>query len=349
MQEDRYGITDIVDADIHYVLFLIYIKISGFLSLLFMIINIANRRPLINILLPLVIILLCIGWYKLAKIERFHFWSRISFMSFLTFIYIPFGYWTSPGSTSAMLYLCLLVTFILAVVAVNKWEYIFPIIIIIETLLMLRTEIWFPTHYYKYTDEIYRINDISINYGVVALAITLTIVYMMQIYNKHNQKLYEISVKDSLTGLYNRRYFSDYVQKEYDRFIRLHQIFSIVLLDINHFKKVNDQYGHQTGDQVLKDVARIIIENIRNYDICARYGGDEFILVLPNTNEKEAIKQVDRMMMELKEYFKKYGDIYLDVAFGVTDSQGKTITEIIQFADQRLYIDKASKKENIVT
>ena len=131
MQEDRYGISDVVDADIHFILFLVYIKISGFLSLLFMFINIINRRPMVNIILPVVIIVLCFGWYKLAIKERYYTLSRISFMCFITFIYVPFGYWTSPGSTSAMLYLCLLVTFISSVVAVKKWEYLFPLIIII--------------------------------------------------------------------------------------------------------------------------------------------------------------------------------------------------------------------------
>lgn len=337
-----------IEDDIRFILFNTYMIISAILGLVFAIIHTVNKRPMSNIIISIIIFVLCSFWYILSKKYKKANIARLSFLFFITFIYVPLGYWTSPGSTSAMLYLILLVIVIITFVSVKKWEYIFSGVILVETLIFLHTELSYPDHYMVYTDPVYRITDISINFSVVAIAIMVTIYYVMKRYNKHSDMLYELSITDGLTGLYNRRFFSDFVKTEYNRYIRSGQQFSLVFIDINHFKKINDDYGHSEGDKVLRDIAGIIIENIRNYDIAARYGGDEYIIILPDTTLEQAKSNMKRMQEEFNAYSQKYKDANLSVGFGVADSKDKTLDEIIQLADDALYKNKREikSKEN---
>ncbi len=333
-----------IDADIRYILFKRYLQIVALLSSIFTIVHLINKRPLSNILIAAFVALFCIGLYILSNYFNHYRLARLIFMFVITFIYVPFGYITSPGSQSAMVYILLLVLFILSFMATNKLEYIFPIMIVIESIILLRTEIWMPDNYYIYTDASYRIVDLSINFSVVAVSMILTIYYVMREFYRHNDKLYRLSITDSLTGLYNRRYFTDFVQTEYNRSVRTGEPFSLVFIDLNNFKRINDNYGHQKGDAVLKDIAEIIINNIRNYDIAARYGGDEFIIILPGTDSLKARAHIERMNDAFIDYSRQYSDTSFSVGFGVGDSIDKSLDEIYKLADDQLYKKKAEQK-----
>lgn len=338
-----------IDRDIRFVLFNAYVVITALLSLIFMFIHIINRRPLSNILTAAFIFLISGAWYLLSNRWGKYVIARRSYLIFMTFIYVPFGYWTSPGSTSAMLYLVILVIFMLSFVAVDRWEYLFPLIVLIEAVVLMQTEIWFADHYYVYTDTAYRIWDITTNYVVIVMAVMGTIHYVMRQFKKHNDQLYTLSITDGLTGLYNRRYFGDFVTTEYNRAVRTEEPFSLVFIDLNNFKRINDIYGHLEGDKVLKDIAEIIIHNIRNYDIAARYGGDEFIIILPKTDEISARHNIERMNEMFADYSRKYTDTDFSVGFGVADSKGKSLDEIFRLADDSLYQKKSEQKKAVET
>ena len=109
------------------------------------------------------------------------------------------------------------------------------------------------------------------------------------------RQLEEISVRDALTGLYNRRYFQDRIEQEFQRGERHHRPVSLIMVDIDHFKRVNDTYGHPVGDEVLKCVARLLLEQTRTIDIAGRYGGEEFALVLPETPLEDARLVAERI------------------------------------------------------
>ena len=334
-----------MDNNIRYVLFTRYLVIISLISLIIAGVNAFNRRPLVNVLTAFLVGVLCIFWYVLTKyMNRYHV-ARISFMTFMTFVYIPFGYWTSPGSASAMMYFVFLSIFMLSFVAKNRYEYLYVLAVIIEALLLLRTEIWYPNHYYVYTDVTYRINDLTMNFFVVAIAVATTIFYVMKEVGKHNEALYVSSITDGLTGLYNRRFFSDFIQTEYNRSSRTKEVFSLILFDMNNFKRVNDVYGHRTGDKVLEDIANIIMDNIRSYDVAARYGGDEFVVILPNTHKKQAMANIERMEAAFDQYAEKYRSVDFSVAYGVEDSQDKDLEELYRIADQLLYKCKVIQKE----
>lgn len=108
-------------------------------------------------------------------------------------------------------------------------------------------------------------------------------------------KVEYMAVTDALTGLYNRRRFHEILTKEFERSKRYASPFSLIMLDIDHFKRINDSYGHQAGDSVLQQVAKLIQKNIRDIDTAARYGGEEFIMLAPNTSTKDAVHASERI------------------------------------------------------
>lgn len=112
-----------------------------------------------------------------------------------------------------------------------------------------------------------------------------------------NRCLRESAVRDALTGAYNRLFFEEYIEKQERLMKRYNEDMSLILLDIDHFKLVNDTFGHQTGDQVLKTLVDTLSENIRDSDIVARYGGEEFIIMLPKTGPDAAFFLADKLRM----------------------------------------------------
>ena len=104
-----------------------------------------------------------------------------------------------------------------------------------------------------------------------------------------------LATRDSLTGLANRRLFDESLQREVARAQRLGTPVSLLVFDVDHFKQVNDTYGHQTGDAVLREVADALVANTKNYDVAARYGGDEFVVLLPGCNRDDAIRVAERV------------------------------------------------------
>lgn len=335
------------EKDIRFLLFNSYLLIIATLGIVFGLINAFNSRPFVNVATGFVVSAICVALFVLSKILGKFMIARIVFLSFITFVYIPFGYWSSPGSQSAMMYLVIFTVFVLSFVAVNRVEYMFPLIVVVETIFLLRTELVFPDHYYIYADKSYRIFDLSMNFAVIGIAIILTVAFVVRRFGTHSDELYRVSITDGLTGLYNRRYFSDFVKAEYNRATRMKEPFSMVILDLNNFKKVNDVYGHPIGDEVLQAIADILMNNIRDYDIAARTGGDEFIIILPATSKDKAYQIIIRIAEKLEKYFEKYKDIGLSVAFGIEDSQDKSLDELYRISDQKLYRMKSKQKENL--
>ena len=162
--------------------------------------------------------------------------------------------------------------------------------------------------------------------------------------NRHLQrkKIFDQSVLiDELTQVYNRKFLVDSLQRFFLDFKRTKQPFSISIVDIDFFKKVNDTYGHLMGDQVLRDFAQYIKRNIRSLDIIYRYGGEEFVIVFPNTTSEDA----KRRLNELIKGFSQIEFTHNEVCFSVTFSAGTytvkddfvTITEAFKGADSSLY------------
>jgi len=149
-------------------------------------------------------------------------------------------------------------------------------------------------------------------------------------------KLAKLSITDNLTGLFNQRYFHDRLEEEVNRAKRQNHPLSLILLDLDKFKKYNDTYGHLAGDEALANSGKIILSNIReNVDIAFRYGGDEFAIILVEANKEIVLNTSER----LKKGFKEGDGVTASIGF-VTYSDGMSASDLIALADKDLYKSK---------
>ncbi len=156
----------------------------------------------------------------------------------------------------------------------------------------------------------------------------------------------QLAITDPLTQIFNRRRFFELTELEFERSHRYNRPLSVIMLDIDHFKKVNDRFGHLVGDQVLQRLAEICSENLRQIDILARYGGEEFVILLPETNAAAAYASAERLRHEVaKEPFSTMrGLISITISLGVVemDSTCKNTEELLDRSDQALYHSKGT-------
>lgn len=161
-----------------------------------------------------------------------------------------------------------------------------------------------------------------------------------------NELLLEISHTDHLTGLYNRRYLMDILEREYPRTKRTGSSLSFLILDIDHFKDINDKFGHQEGDTVLAHAAAVFREQLRGYDTPVRFGGDEFVAVLPEASLSDAMVVAERVRKALAQiaFSGKLEKVRISASLGVAvypSAEVATVEDLIRAADNALYRAKA--------
>ncbi len=158
-----------------------------------------------------------------------------------------------------------------------------------------------------------------------------------------NTALKEASTKDALTGIGNRRMTMDSLQAETARAERLHRPLTLALADIDHFKSINDTYGHDAGDKVLIEIAHVIAAHIRDYDVCGRWGGEEFLIIMPEVSVPNGALIVERLRTTICELNICLGEqsIKLSASFGIAEYRpGESISETIKRADAALFAAK---------
>ncbi len=161
----------------------------------------------------------------------------------------------------------------------------------------------------------------------------------------------EVAHQDYLTGALNRRGMDEAIEREFSRADRHNTTLCIAMLDIDHFKKLNDTLGHATGDQALKHLARVITDVLRPTDVLARYGGEEFIIILPATSQDEAVKVVTRVQRELTKNFFLHNNERVLITFsaGVAERKsGESADDLIPRADVALYQAKHSGRNQVI-
>ncbi len=154
-------------------------------------------------------------------------------------------------------------------------------------------------------------------------------------------KLRDIAYTDSLTHIYNRLHFAHFLDAEIDKAKRYKSKFSIIFFDLDHFKDVNDNFGHLVGDEVLECVTDIVSKANRSADIFARYGGEEFIILTPETNLSGALIHAERLRNDIEKHnFKTAGRV--TSSFGVTEFNPETdnVETLLERADKALYLAK---------
>jgi diguanylate cyclase (GGDEF)-like protein len=163
----------------------------------------------------------------------------------------------------------------------------------------------------------------------------------------------QLAQRDELTHLLNRREFQRILEEEWDRGVRFHRPFSLIIIDIDFFKLINDTHGHQVGDEVLRHVASLLAGQIRNVDRVARYGGEEFALIMVETDRATAMATMKRLgvlLLETPCIVRPELTIEVTLSAGVASSleDGSSATELVAAADRALYAAKKSGRNRIV-
>jgi diguanylate cyclase (GGDEF)-like protein len=166
-----------------------------------------------------------------------------------------------------------------------------------------------------------------------------------------SHKLAEQARRDALTGAYNRRHLNEQLDYQVANFLRQQQPFSLVLIDIDHFKSINDSYGHDVGDVVLMGVTRAMSQALREVDVFGRWGGEEFLCILPCTTRDDAFRCAERLRQSLKgaNFDEASPGLRVTASFGVATSlDGESVDEIVKCCDLALYRAKSQGRDRVV-
>ncbi len=171
--------------------------------------------------------------------------------------------------------------------------------------------------------------------------------------SKYHEEIYRLTTIDGLTQAYNKRYFLETMTRELNRAGRYDRVLSLAMFDIDHFKKINDTYGHLAGDHVLRELASIVHQSIRREDIFARYGGEEFALILPEVDKKGAAQVCEKLRERVQDYpFDFNGQrILVTISLGVRCSSQQErpegVDDFIADADAKLYEAKQGGRNRV--
>ncbi|MBK5188615.1 MAG: diguanylate cyclase [Gemmatimonadaceae bacterium] len=168
-----------------------------------------------------------------------------------------------------------------------------------------------------------------------------------------NVQLEEMAITDALTGLYNRRHLDERLDEMFEHSVRLHEPLSVAMFDIDHFKSVNDTYGHQAGDVVLSQFAQLLKHAARDIDRIGRYGGEEFMVLLPGTVLDAGVTFAERARQEVEAHQFEYdgGILKRTISAGVAafpHPRVRTRAELVKAADDALYIAKSTGRNRVI-
>ena len=172
--------------------------------------------------------------------------------------------------------------------------------------------------------------------------------FLIEELQEKNSKLKKMVKTDGLTNLYNHKFIYEELTREIKKGIRYKEILSIIMFDIDHFKSVNDIHGHQMGDKVLKEVAKKIQETFRDIDIIGRYGGEEFLIILPKTNKENAFGVAERCRKEIEKIsFNLVKKLKISISGGIKEWKDESALELVNRADKLLYLAKENGRNRI--
>jgi diguanylate cyclase (GGDEF)-like protein len=159
------------------------------------------------------------------------------------------------------------------------------------------------------------------------------------------------AVSDPVSGLFNRRYFHERLEEELDRARRHNTTVSLLMIDIDNFKGINDRFGHLAGDLVIRGVGDILKRSVRRFDLCTRFGGEEFAIVMPGSGPENSAPVAERIRQRIEAFRppdSELTDLCVTASIGMAASEGASVRELIARADQALYEAKRAGKNRLV-
>lgn len=336
--------------------------------------NSAKATAYIALVFGLILILFLVSDY--FTVERSSAFLNIALIRIL-FVFISIAVFFLARQTTQHTHLIYLITMYQAIMAIFylltlkklaalNYFSVFALMVISLAIYLLPNKIMFSQAttvifsilFFLYPAQ--KIEDLQLYvfYRMIAYQIILLIycnikncsteIYKRKIFVA-NRELLALSVKDPLTGVYNRNKFDDEINKWINISEGYGNFLSLIVFDIDDFKKTNDQHGHLVGDSVIKNIVATINKLIRNTDVFARWGGDEFVILLPNTNLRQAEKMAERMKICISNDFYQPA-INITCSFGVaTYEKGDTTQSLLNKADDLLLQAKISGKDRVVS
>ena len=242
--------------------------------------------------------------------------------------------------------ICLLLGLLIAISVIKIRQ---PLISTLISIMVLSSYIGFAS---------YMLNEHNLWLDVlpqavfVILAFTFMFIIKYVLKSKDFDYTYKLATTDGLTNLYNHRYFQEHLTKCMKKANKDNTRFALILIDIDHFKKFNDTYGHQAGDEVLRQVGQTLRKAVKARDLVARYGGEEMVIILDNAHTEAALKAANRICQTIAE--KKFElaeklavTVTISLGVSVYPIDGKNSTELIEFADQGLYRAKHNGRNQV--
>ena len=197
-------------------------------------------------------------------------------------------------------------------------------------------------------------NDSNLGEGSMSFKTTFAAQVGLSVANiRLREALRTQSTKDPLTGLYNRRYLQEMLEREVRRAIRSEQSLGVLMVDLDHFKNFNDTYGHEAGDAVLREAGSFLLRSVRAEDFVCRYGGEEFVVVLPTADLRAAENRADRIRSKLRDLVimhdgRSLGLITASIGVAALPTHGTNEHELLQAADAALYRAKREGRDRVV-
>ncbi|MEP6359754.1 MAG: GGDEF domain-containing protein [Halioglobus sp.] len=316
---------------------------------------VANRRNAYRYILLILAVVL-------APVDAHNFYTGqiVPAVAGLTLLLIFVGnIWLLSMGRDAFLSpaLVLLLTIAMVVLSVVYGQtyslyWLYPLLVALPVLLRTRWAVWLgivcgvivtPLVFYQFEPETAVIICLSMAHTWLVSA------WLMYAVNEQSSRLKDMALTDALTGAFNRRYFESLAEQAIEIWQRYQRPASLLVLDIDHFKKINDRHGHATGDEALKGLVTLISQRIRGVDTLCRYGGEEFVVLLAETGVIQAARVAEEIRVKVQEAALAPGD-GLTISIGVADLTGASSVEAwFDAADAALYRAKQAGRNRVET
>ncbi len=304
---------------------------------------------------------LTLYFFYLAYFKEKYILPAYGALFVLTLIFIPL-LWIYNGGLSSSIPFFYLFDIVLSAILLNKLRY--ELVLgtqIVVLIALLSIAFYYPDAIIKYNSETALFIDKAVSLVVVSFIMFVMIIKIMQEYHqaidklkfaqeelkKSNDVLYKASITDDLTGLYNRGHIIKLLSGLIERGSQPKGI-SIIMMDIDHFKKINDTYGHKVGDLVLTKISASIREHFRNTDFIGRIGGEEFLILMPDTKLEVACNRAENIRKYIEGLKWDYAQLHVTISGGIYDSsEYESCNTVLNNADIALYQAKSSGRNLI--
>lgn len=288
------------------------------------------------------------GLYYLSRIKRNHEISATIAILLYSLILLP-GFWFSNGGTrSGIFFYYFVISGAIVIVLRNFKRIVVFFLNLVAFISLIAIEYKFPQYIIDSKSRHGTYSDLALDSIIVMILLTVMYFSIVRHYDAEHKRVQELLEMDELSGCYNRRYLVKRLEQLIEGYQTQGDIFSVMLIDLDDFKEVNDSYGHSVGDIVISEMGDFLKSNLSDEHCAARYGGDEFIVLMPGVSLPAAASLADELREKCRD--RQWGDNQLGVtlSIGVIEYQGRGKDSIIQEVDNRMYGAKVAGKDRVV-